>query len=75
MSPFREFLLNNAGDPFHTNPYTIHDSKLIEQKVINFFSVLYGIKNPWGYITTGSTEGNLQGLRIGRDFLKKSFSK
>lgn len=60
--------LNNAGDPFGPLSWKKH-SKVFEREVLHFFMKLYGLAKHkgWGYITTGGTEGNMQGMLIARD--------
>lgn len=63
-------MLNNVGDPWST-ANSKNNSKQHEIEVIKYFSKLYNIENDfWGYVTNGSTEGNLQGLYLGRELLK-----
>lgn len=70
-SPVIDFLnyhINNVGDPFQSSTYK-SNTKNIEKEVLGFFADLWGIKKDkiWGYVTNGGTEGNLQGLYIGRE--------
>jgi histidine decarboxylase len=62
--------LNNVGCPFVKSSIRF-ETKDIEKDVLMFFSELWSIKreNVWGYITNSGTEGNLQGLYVGREFL------
>jgi histidine decarboxylase len=43
----------------------------IERSVLSFFSTLWGLAEDkvWGYLTSSGTEGNLQGLFVGRESL------
>lgn len=41
-----------------------------ERVVVDFFAELFNVAKPWGYVTSGGTQGNEQGLYIGRQFLK-----
>ncbi|XP_073153259.1 histidine decarboxylase-like [Henckelia pumila] len=70
LSPFLEFSLNNIGDPFKDSHYGLH-SKKFERGVLDWFARLWGLGKDeyWGYITNGGTEGNLQGLLLGRELL------
>lgn len=43
----------------------------LEKKLINKFSVIFGSGNDDGYISSGSTEGNIMGLWIARESMKK----
>jgi histidine decarboxylase len=65
--------INNAGDPFSTLSWKKH-SKHFEQEVVHFFLDLYHMpKNMgWGYITSGGTEGNMEGLFLARESLPKA---
>jgi histidine decarboxylase len=60
--------INNCGDPFSTLAWKKH-SKLYEQEVLKFFLKLYQIseEDGWGYMTAGGTEGNMEGLLLGRE--------
>ncbi len=71
--------INNAGDPFSTLSWKKH-SKHFEQQVVHFFLDLYHMpkKKGWGYITSGGTEGNMEGMFLARESLPKAtlyFSK
>lgn len=59
---------NNIGDPYQQSHYKTN-TKLKERKVLKFFKELWGISDDksWGYLTSSGTEGNLQGLYIGRE--------
>ena len=60
--------INNAGDPFSTLSWKKH-SKHFEQEVVHFFLNIYKMprKMGWGYITSGGTEGNMEGLFLARE--------
>ncbi|KAK6135852.1 hypothetical protein DH2020_030399 [Rehmannia glutinosa] len=62
LSPLLRFHINNAGDPFK-------DSSFIS--VLDWFGQLWEIEKDecWGYVTNGGTEGNFQGLLLGRELL------
>lgn len=62
--------MNNVGCPFTPSTLQI-DTKETELEVLDFFADLWGIckTNIWGYITSSGTEGNLQGLYVGRTIL------
>ena len=61
--------LNNAGDPWEHGYAKLH-TKYYEQQVIDFFAKMYAISDDyWGYVTSGGTEGNLQGAYMGRELL------
>lgn len=70
LAPFLSFSLNNAGDPFMAMTYLLN-SHDFEREVVSFFADL--AKAPdgqwWGYVTNGSTEGNLYGLYLARELL------
>ncbi len=60
--------INNAGDPFSTLSWKKH-SKNFEQEVVNFFLDLYKLprRQGWGYVTSGGTEGNMEGILLARE--------
>lgn len=58
--------INNVGSPEKSGTYRAN-SKSIELEVIQWFSDLWGIKDAWGVILNGGTEGNLQGLYVARE--------
>lgn len=67
-----KFPLNNVGCPFSSSTYHLN-TKSTEIDVLKFFAHLWGIdfEKIWGYITSAGTEGNLQGLYVGREHLGK----
>ena len=64
LAPFLKFCLNNLGDPYGGGNYVI-GTKAIEREVIDFFGKLYGLEQPWGYVTACGTEGNYYGIWLG----------
>jgi histidine decarboxylase len=66
-------LLNNVGDPFDQAGYWKSHTKFFECEVIRFFGNLFQFKDVWGYVTSGGTEGNLEGLYVGRNYLKAKY--
>ena len=70
LEPFLKFSLNNAGDPFTPMTYLLntHD---FEREVVSFFADMARAPPDqwWGYVTNGSTEGNLYGLYLARELL------
>lgn len=68
FAPFLNICINNVGDPESPSTLAI-DTKDIEQKVISFFAEMLSssIKDVWGYVTNGGTEGNLYGLYLARE--------
>ena len=70
LTPFLEFSLNNAGDPFMPMTYLLN-SHDFEREVVSFFAGLARAPEDqwWGYVTNGSTEGNLYGLYLSRELL------
>lgn len=58
------------GCPFTSSTYYLN-TKDIEKDVLRIFASLWGINSDkvWGYITSAETEGNLQGLYVGREHL------
>jgi len=67
---FLSFSLNNAGDPFMPMTYLLNSHEF-EQEVVAFFAGLARAPENqwWGYVTNGSTEGNLYGLYLARELL------
>jgi histidine decarboxylase len=65
---FLGYSLNNVGDPFSTMTYRLntHD---FEREVLGYFAQLARAPKDewWGYVTNGSTEGNLYGLYLARE--------
>jgi histidine decarboxylase len=70
---FLAFPINNCGDPFQqTSIYRINTFPF-EKEVLEEFARLYRAgKEYWGYVTNGSTEGNLFGLYLAREKYSKS---
>lgn len=68
--PYFKYNINNVGCPFTEGTYKVN-TKHIEQEVLAFFANLWGInsKSIWGYVTSAGTEGNMQGLYVGREAL------
>lgn len=66
----KNFSINNLGDPFIESNYGVH-SRCFEIAVLDWFANLWDIKREdyWGYITACGTEGNLQGIYLGRENL------
>jgi len=64
---YLKYNLNNVGDPFTGTNYSLNTMD-IEKDVLQFFSKLWNVqKEHWGYITFSGTEGNMEGLLIGRE--------
>jgi len=68
LKDFLHYPLNNIGDPFTQGTYKI-GSREFEKEVLQFMAALLRAPegNWWGYITNGSTEGNLYGLYLARE--------
>jgi histidine decarboxylase len=47
------------------------NARPFEATVLQFFAHLYSLNPHWGYITSGGTQGNEQGLYMGRHVLEK----
>lgn len=62
--------LNEVGNPKAETNYMLN-ARPFESAVLQYFSNLYSIEPYWGYITSGGTQGNEQGLYMGRHILKK----
>jgi histidine decarboxylase len=68
LAPFLGISLNNIGDPFTAPTYQLH-SHAFEREVVTFFAQHTRAADGqwWGYVTNGSTEGNLYGLYLARE--------
>jgi len=68
FAPFLNLCINNVGDPESPSTLAI-DTKDVEKDVISFFADILSsdIKETWGYVTNGGTEGNLYGLYLARE--------
>lgn len=62
--------LNEVGNPFSETLYQLN-ARPFEIDVLQFFADLFLLKPHWGYITSGGTQGNEQGLYMGREALAK----
>lgn len=62
------FSINNLGDPFIESNYGLH-SRQFEIAVLDWFADLWNIPRDeyWGYIGCSGTEGNLEGILLGRE--------
>ncbi|CDW79072.1 histidine decarboxylase [Stylonychia lemnae] len=74
MAPYLRHYLNNHGDSFQADiDYNSLRTRQFEQQVIHYFAQLYRSPNPkqvWGYMPSGSTESNLQGIYFAREYFK-----
>jgi histidine decarboxylase len=70
LSEFLTVNLNNCGDPFMPMTYLVNSHEF-EREVVAFFAQLTRApaQQWWGYVTNGSTEGNLYGLYLARELL------
>ncbi len=62
--------LNDVGDPKDEKKIML-STKELEKEVLYYFSRLFYLSNYWGYITPGGTQGNEQGLFMGREYLRQ----
>lgn len=62
--------LNDVGNPFSPSSYKLN-ARSFELEVLHYFAELYSLKSYWGYTTSGGTQGNEQGLFMGRQSLQK----
>jgi len=62
--------MNDVGNPTAETNYALN-ARQFELTVLQFFADLYRLKPHWGYITSGGTQGNEQGLYMGRHALEK----
>lgn len=65
--------INNVGDPFFGTNYKINTMDT-EIEVLKWFADLWDINREefWGYITNSGTEGNLEGILVGRERFPKA---
>ncbi len=65
-----KYNINNVGCPYVEGTYKVN-TKCVERDVLAFFAQLWGFNkdNIWGYVTSAGTEGNMQGLYVGRESL------
>jgi histidine decarboxylase len=64
---YLKYNLNNVGDPFTGTNYSLNTMET-EKEVLQFFADLWSVKKEhWGYVTFSGTEGNMEGLLIGRE--------
>ena len=70
LADFLGVNLNNCGDPFMPMNYQVNSHEF-EREVVAFFAGLTRAPADkwWGYVTNGSTEGNLYGLYLARELL------
>ena len=77
-SPLANLMANNAGDPFNVSSPFRFSPKWIERNVLDYFASLWNAKWPhdpsdpesfWGYISMGSSEGNMHALWSARNYL------
>lgn len=68
LERFLKFSMNNCGDWAEPSNYRLNSFEF-EKEVIEFFATLYGIDHPdyWGYVSNGSTEGNMLGCYVARE--------
>lgn len=77
LNEFIKIHINNLGDPFFTpkiplDPHTFPE----ERKVIQIFSEFLNL-NPekiWGYCSSCGSEGNLSGVRYGREIISQKYN-
>ena len=62
--------MNDVGNPLSKSSYGLN-ARPFEISVLEYFSKLFKIKDYWGYVTSGGTQGNEQGLYLGRESLAK----
>lgn len=65
---FLKFPVNNAGDSFYSGGSHHMNTHSFEREVISFFADLFKApeNNYWGYVTNGSSEGNLYALYLAK---------
>ncbi|CDW76245.1 histidine decarboxylase [Stylonychia lemnae] len=74
MGVYLKYYLNNYGDPFQDNTdYNQLRTRQFENQVIRYFGELYKVPQEcelWGYMTSGSTESNMQAIYFAREYFK-----
>ena len=67
LAPSLLYNLNNVGDPFDGTNSRLNTMDT-ERKVLAFFADMWEIESEyWGYLTFSGTEGNMEGILIGRE--------
>ena len=68
--------LNNAGDPFVESRYKMNTNDF-ERESLRICAALFHLEPEkfWGYITSGGTASNEQGLFLGREHLRQKSEK
>lgn len=62
--------MNEVGNPNAETLYKLN-ARPFEKDVLDYFADLFALRPHWGYITSGGTQGNEQGLYMGRQALAK----
>ena len=76
IQEFIKIHINNLGDPFFVpkiplDPHTFPEEREIIRKFCEFLKL--NPENMWGYCSSCGSEGNLSGIRYGREVLSKKF--
>ncbi|SHM72078.1 PLP-dependent aminotransferase family protein [Chryseobacterium polytrichastri] len=68
LSKFLKYPVNNVGDAYYSGGTYQINTHTFEREVNDFFAQMFNAPSEdyWGYITNGSTEGNLYGLYLAR---------
>jgi histidine decarboxylase len=68
VSHFFHYNIINVGDSWGSSLFA-PNTKDLEREVLSFFADLWGVNidNTWAYLTQAGTEGNMQGLYVGRE--------
>ncbi|MEU4239672.1 histidine decarboxylase [Actinoplanes sp. NPDC026619] len=62
LAPFLRYMINNVGSPAEDTTYPAH-AKDLERDVLAWFATLFRAPTGWtGYLTSGGTEGTMNGL-------------
>ena len=71
LQPFQQLHLNNVGDPTEDSSTFHMHTHDFERDVLEWFARLWHMNasEPWGYVTSGGTEGNIFGAYLGRELL------
>ena len=64
LAPLLKYMINNLGDPFVGTRFGCNTMD-IEQDLIKRVAHWFRLGDPWGYVTSGGTEGNICGVHYG----------
>ena len=64
LAPLLRYMINNLGDPFVGTRFGCNTMN-IERELIQQVAKWFRLDQPWGYVTSGGTEGNICGVHYG----------